>query len=215
MVAADRIDMLLTWTPFLAEGLVLNLLISFASVLLGTVLGVLMAPLRLTRSLVLRWPVEGTTALMRNVPSFVLLYFMAFVIPREVTFSDAVYGVPSWIKATLALAIPVTAFVADQNVRLDQLQGKALRTARAAYVVSWIQYFLIIFMASATASVIGVSEMVSRANTVIAAVRDPGLVIWIYGYVALWFLAAGGLFSGLQFLVARILHTDIDDTNLE
>ena len=47
--------------------------------------------------------------------------------------------------------------------------------------------FIIIVMASSTASVIGVPELVARSNTVIGALNDDRVMIWIYGYAMLWF----------------------------
>ena len=48
-------------------------------------------------------------------------------------------------------------------------------------------YLVIIVMASSTASVIGVPEIVSRSNTIIAAVGTDDLMIWVYGYAMAWF----------------------------
>jgi polar amino acid transport system permease protein len=48
-------------------------------------------------------------------------------------------------------------------------------------------YLVIIVMASSTASVIGVSDLVARANIVIAAIGDDRLMLWVYGYAMLWF----------------------------
>ena len=48
---------------------------------------------------------------------------------------------------------------------------------------------MIIVLASSTASVIGVGEMVSRCNTVVASVGNNDLMLWIYLYAMLWFFA--------------------------
>jgi polar amino acid transport system permease protein len=64
-----------------------------------------------------------------------------------------------------------------------------------------VAYFLIIVMASSTASVIGVDEIVSRSNTVISATGRNDLLVWIYLYTMGWFL----LFCwSLTLLVSRV-----------
>jgi polar amino acid transport system permease protein len=54
-------------------------------------------------------------------------------------------------------------------------------------VSSWANYFVIIVMASSTASVIGVSELVSRCNTVINATGRTDMMLWVYLYAMAWF----------------------------
>jgi len=56
---------------------------------------------------------------------------------------------------------------------------------------------LLMLMGSSTASVIGVNEIVGRANTIVTALGAPGLTAWIHAYVALWFIAAGAGMSAL------------------
>ena len=71
--------------------------------------------------------------------------------------------------------------------------------------VSWVQYFLIIVMASATASVIGADEIVGRINTVVAIVNESGFLIAAYGFVAAWFILFGLLFKFLTGLVGKMV----------
>ena len=67
------------------------------------------------------------------------------------------------------------------------MASTAAGDVRWLFVPSWTMYLVIIVMASSTASVIGVPEIVSRSNTIIAAVGEDGLMIWVYGYAMLWF----------------------------
>src|SRR6185312_6914230 len=63
------------------------------------------------------------------------------------------------------------------------------RAAALMFIHNWTSYLLIIVMASSTASVIGVGELVSRCNTVIASVGNNDLMLWIYLYAMVWFFA--------------------------
>ena len=137
------------------------------------------------------------TSLFRNIPSFVFMFYLAFVLPVEFNWGDEIVSIPVWMKAAIALWVPVVGFASDQSLKLLQERREGVENALAIYAISWTQYFLIIIMASATASVIGVNEIVAHANTVIAALRAPEMMLWIYLYVALWFLLTGFVVSHL------------------
>ena len=99
------------------------------------------------------------------------------------------------VKATLALTMPVIGFASDQGLALRRQRRERIAGAEATYIVAWLQYFLIILMASATASVIGADEIVGRANRVIATDDRPAFLIATYVYVSAWFLVSGLLVS--------------------
>jgi polar amino acid transport system permease protein len=185
----DLIALLLHWSPFLAGGFAINLAISAVAMTVGTLLGAALGRARDTG--LLRLPAGLATSLCRNVPSFVLLFYVAFLLPVEVVLDARVVPIPLWIKAALALTIPVIGFASDQFLAFRRQRAAGLATAGATFAVAWIQYFLIILMASATASVIGADEIVGRANRVIATDGRTAMLIAVYLYVSAWFLAAG------------------------
>jgi polar amino acid transport system permease protein len=187
MPARDIVEALYVWTPYLAGGFVWNIVVSLSAMGIGTALGAVLALTRLSHR---RSLVRGSlvlTELTRNVPTFVFLFYLAFLIPAEIHVGGASYAVPGWLKASLALAIAVVGFVSDNlsDALKDWRAGD--HAAALMFIPSWTSYFVLIVMASSTASVIGVGELVSRCNTVIAAVGQPGLMLWIYLYAMLWF----------------------------
>ncbi len=203
MQAHEVIDALWTWTPYLAAGFALNVLISVLAMALGTPLGAALARLRASKHAGRRGAGAALTGVFRNVPSFVLLYYVAFLVPVEFSWGETVIAVPQWLKATLALIIPVVGFASDNVLDLiRRLQGGADH-AWLMFGAAWTQYFLIIIMASSTASVIGADEIVGRANTVIAALDAPEVMLWVYLYVSAWFLASGVLVWSAATLVHR------------
>lgn len=172
----------LTWLPFLLQGFALNILVSAVAMALGTGMGWGVAGLRMSSSMRMRRLGEVLTGLTRNVPTFVFLYYVAFMLPSEFSLPglDRLVNFPAWLKASLALSIAVTGFCAD-NI------GPAVQAWRAGdhgrallFLPSWAAYGLIIVMASSTASVVGVPEIVSRCNTVIAATGNTAMMLPVY-----------------------------------
>ncbi|WP_375229607.1 hypothetical protein [Roseobacter sp. S98] len=190
-------------TGYLAAGFAMNLLISAIAMTVGTLIGVSLGRLRHGGATVLDAPSRLATNICRNVPSFVLLFYMASMIPSEVEISGSIHAVPLWIKASLALIFPVIGFCSDQSLGYFRQRAEGQPGALETFVIAWTQYFLIIIMASATASVIGANEIVGRANTVISQQSDDRLMLGIYLYVSLWFLASGLAVSGFVKIVLR------------
>ncbi len=184
----DLADLLWTWTPYLAEGFGWNIIISIVAMAVGTAIGAALAQARLSRRRGLVGAATGVTAVSRNVPTFVCLFYLAFLLPNEATIAGIAVAIPAWVKASLALSVAVVGYVSDTfgAAIADHRRGRP--EAMLLLLPSWMTYFLIIVMASSTASVIGVSEIVSRANTVIGATGRDDLMVWVYLYAMLWFL---------------------------
>lgn len=198
------IELLLSHTGYLARGFATNLLISILSMTLGTILGTALGWLRARRVVVLGKLAHVGTNVCRNVPSFVLLFYMASMIPSEVTLGGSIMAVPLWIKATLALTFPVIGFTSDQSRGYFEQHHAGISGAGETFVIAWVQYFLIIIMASATASVIGADEIVGRANIVISQNESAQFLLVTYLYVSLWFLASGLLLTALVKTLTRV-----------
>lgn len=179
-----------TWTPFLLGGFAMNILISVVAMVIGTSLGWGVALLRLARSPFWRRVAALLTELTRNTPTFVFQFYLAFMLPNEFTlpYTELVVNVPPWIKASLALALAVIGFCSDNLTPALRGLRRGDDGAALLFIPSWTSYALIIVMASSTASVIGVSELVSRCNTVVNATGKSGLLLPIYLYACVVFV---------------------------
>jgi polar amino acid transport system permease protein len=187
MSAREILEALWAWTPFLAEGFAWNVLISFVSMAIGTPVGFLLAEARLAHRKPVRRVGGFLTGAARAFPTFVLIFYLAYILPAEFTIGPLVVSVPAWLKASLALAVAVAGFVSDNGISAIEHWRRGEHDEAYLFLPAWTMYFLIIFMASSTASVIGVPEIVQRANTVIAAVGHPSLMLWVYLYAMAWF----------------------------
>ena len=180
MQPADITDELVRWTPFLGGGFAWNIVISLAAMALGTVVGAVLAVMREHRRGLLMRSGLALTEFARNIPTFVFLFYVAYLLPPELHLAGLSIPCPGWVKASLALSIAVVGYVSD-NLSIVLRDWRAGRHDSALlFLPSWTTYLLIIVMASSTASVIGVSEIVARCNTVIAATGNNALLVWIY-----------------------------------
>ena len=188
MTSSEIAGILLTWTPFLAGGFVWNILISLVAMAIGTALGAVLARLRLSRRRSFVHASLVATELTRNVPTFVFLFYLAFLVPAEFEIAGRIHAFPAWLKAALALSVAVIGFVSDNLFVAWRHWRNHEHVAALLFVPSWTMYLVIIVMASSTASVIGVSEIVSRCNVVIAAVGGDETMLWVYAYAIGYFL---------------------------
>ena len=197
----ETLDELATWTPFLLGGFAMNILISLVAMLVGTLLGCGVALLRLAPSRGGQRVALIATELTRNTPTFVFQFYLAFMLPTEMTLplTGIVIGVPPWVKASLALALAVIGFCSDNLTPALKGLRRGDPGAALLFIPSWTSYALIIVMASSTASVIGVSELVARCNTVVVATGKPGLLLPIYLY-------ACAIFVGFCYPLTRLMQ---------
>lgn len=186
---SDLLEVFATWTPYLAVGFAWNILISVAAMLLGMTFGAGLAHGRLSARPGLGNAARLLTEVTRNVPTFVCLFYLAFLLPSEIPIGAGLaLTIPAWFKAALALSVAVCGYVSDtlSEALMDRRHGRP--EGMILFLPNCVSYFLIIVMASSTASVIGVAEIVSRANTVISATGRSDVMVWIYLYAMIWFL---------------------------
>jgi polar amino acid transport system permease protein len=200
-------ELLAKWTPLLAKGFVFNLLISVCAMAIGTVAGVLLGLARLS----LLRPVRGTSWVVvqffRNAPWLVLLFFVMYLLPFEFHVAGVTIPFPDWIKATLGLALPIMANMAEivrgavQSIPTAQWEAaRSLAFSRRAtlwkiilpqcvkrMLPPWMNWYAILTMATTLASIVGVSEVMGITLRITNAEGRTDFLIPIYSYVLLWF----------------------------
>jgi polar amino acid transport system permease protein len=189
MGAVEIVRQLFLWTPFLAGGFAWNVAISLFAMATGTAGGYLLASWRASPHTLLARVGGTVTELMRNVPTFVFQFYLVFMLPGVLALPGGAERVPfpSWLKASLALALAVAGFVSDNLLRALHAWHDRRRHEALLFVMNWGNFFVIVVMASSTASVIGVSELVSRCNTVINVEGKTDMMLWVYLYAMAWF----------------------------
>lgn len=181
----STVQALLAWTPFLLGGFAWNILIAGVAMLLGSLVGAGLAWWRLSERPWIRRASSTVTELSRNIPTIVLQFYLALMLPSD--------WVPPWLKASLALSVAVVGFTSDNLLIALREWRRDNRAAALLFVPSWGTYLVIIVIASSTASIIGVGELVSRSNSVIGASEGgggaggAGLMVPVYLYASLIF----------------------------
>lgn len=220
----ETLSFLVTWTPFLLQGFLWNIFIAVCAVALGTVLGGGLAWLRVTKQ---GWPAtfaEQTSKFLRGVPTLALIFYAVFVMPSEFTLpgTEFVVKLPQWFKAVIGLSASPLAFTSESLVVAYRAWSRGDIGATLLFIPTWINAFLISFVASSASSLVGVPELVSRCNVLIAA-TGTSVMIPVYVYCSLYFVltsllltAAIRKFKSSEFMVKvhlRLLNSHRQSSN--
>jgi polar amino acid transport system permease protein len=201
------IDLLIKWTPLLAQGFVFNLAISFMAMAIGTAAGVLLGLGRISLLAPVRASSWIVVQFFRNAPWLVLLFFVMFLMPFEFRVGPYVIPFPDWIKSTLGLALPIMANIAEivrgavqsiPTAQWDAARSLAFTRRQILWQIilpqcvkrmlpAWMNWYAILTMATTLASIVGVSEVMTIVGRITAAESRTDFLIPIYSYVLLWF----------------------------
>jgi polar amino acid transport system permease protein len=191
---------LLTWSPALLIGMLVNIQISFLSIAIGTAAGLLIGALQLSHWWPLRLLTRWYVQLFRNAPMLVLIYFASYVFPFEITVGAHYFAFPDWIKVTLGLALPASANVAEifrgaiQSIPVAQWEAASSLAFRRSQIFRWIilpqclkrmlppwmNLYATITMGTALASLVGVHDLLDTAQIASTTVSRVDFTVAIY-----------------------------------
>ena len=97
------------WHVFLLQGLKNTLILTCSSVALGTVLGALVAMLRMSRSRIIRFIASVYIEIIRGTPILLQLYVFYFVLPNVFTFLK----LSPFMWVSIALCVNSAAYVSE------------------------------------------------------------------------------------------------------
>ncbi|MCU6499847.1 polar amino acid ABC transporter permease [Rugamonas sp. A1-17] len=194
----ETLSFLLTWTPFLLQGFLWNIFIAVCAVALGSLMGAGLAWLRVTRHGRIATIAERISTFLRGVPTLALIFYAVFVLPSEFALpgSGVTLHVPQWVKAVIGLSAAPLSFTSESLVVAHRAWRRGDIGAALLFIPTWINVFLISFIASSASSLVGVSELVSRCNTVIAA-TGTSVMVPVYIYCSFYFVVTALVFTAL------------------
>lgn len=198
------------WLPFIMKGFVLNLLISFFAMLLGTLMGAAMGLALVSPRPWIRRTGWFLTQFFRNSPWLVLLFCFMLLLPYRVKIGGVEYDIPAWTKAAFALSLPIMANIAEivrgavQSIPTGQWESAeslAFNRRQTMWMIilpqcfkrmipPWMNWYAILTLATPLCSVLGVQEMMKSSREALNALGDrPELVAPFYSFVLVAFFA--------------------------
>lgn len=217
---ADRpgvVATILRWLPLILfgppdqlGGFALNIVVSFATMVIGTVTGVVLGVLLVSRGAIIRWVSWAVTQFFRNSPWLVLLFFAILLLPFRVTVLGVIIPFPDWLKAVIGLALPIMANIAEvtrgaiNSIPTGQWESsESLAFTRAQtfrliilpqcikrMLPPWMNWYAILTMATTLISIVGVSDSMTLTGQALAAEGGRSeLLIPMYGLLLLLFFA--------------------------
>jgi polar amino acid transport system permease protein len=195
------------WTPVVFGGFLFNLLTSVLSMALGTVVGLLLGLALISLARPVSRSAWYVTQFFRNAPWLVLLFYCMLLLPFEVSLFGQAVPLPAWFKASLGLALPVMANVAEivrggvqsipdtQWQAADSLAFTRLQTIRMVILPQclkrmtppWMNLYAILTMATTLISIVGVQEGMTLTRAVLVADGRVELFVPMYLMLLMFF----------------------------
>lgn len=192
------------WIPVLiTKGFFMNLVISFLTMLVGTILGLFLGMGQISPIAFIRRGSIIITQVFRNSPWLVLLFIVMLSFPFEITIGKYTIPFPDWFKAVIGLSLPLMANVAEivrgaiQSVPTGQWEAsESLAFSRhqtlwkiilpqtiKRMIPPWMNWYAIMTMATPLVSLLGVTEVVNLSRQAMEAENnDPALLVPFYGF---------------------------------
>jgi len=197
------------WIPFvIGTGFLMNLLISFFTMLIGTATGILLGLGQISLFSVVRKISWFFTQLFRNSPWLVLLFIVMLTFPFEIEIGEKIINIPDWMKAVIGLSLPIMANISEvvrgavQSVPTGQWEAsESLAFSRVQtiwriilpqcfkrMIPPWMNWYSILTMATPLVSLLGVEEIVTLSRQAMEAEDNhPELLIPFFGLALLIF----------------------------
>ena len=179
------------YSSFFAQGVVNTLIIAAFSVLLGTILGTLMATMRMGKILPLKWLAVAYIEFIRGTPLMVQLMFIFYGLPMIGVKIPDISWIPNFSRfaaGIVAMSMNSCAYVAEvirsgiQAVDYGQTEaarsvgfssGEAMRLVVLPQAIKNIlpalgNEFVTVIKESSIVSVIGIADLMFRTNDAIA-----------------------------------------------
>jgi polar amino acid transport system permease protein len=217
------IETVIKWLPLIGTGFLFNLLVSVASMALGTVLGFLLGLGQISIHKSVRDLLWGVTQFFRNAPWLVLLFFAMFLLPFELHVGSVVIPLPAWLKAIIGLALPVMANVAEivrggiSSIPIGQWESaESLAFSRTQIlwqiiipqafkrmIPPWMNLYAILTMATTLISVVGIQDSMTLTRAALVAEARTDLYLPLYFALLLMFFAYCYPIARLTLLIER------------
>ena len=210
-----RFDVVWQYLPYLAEGVWITLWVTATSTLIGFVLGVVVAVLRMSKNPVLSVPMGAYIEFFRNTPTLVKLIWVFYLVPIVLGLQTSAIN-----SCIIAMAVSAGAYIAEVfragiqdvprgDVEAAQAVGMRPRTILRRIILPQAlrkvlpplaNTFIVFLKYSSLVSIVGVNDLMYRANVISTTTFRP---IEIYTILAFFYF---GLCYGLSRLFRTVEH---------
>jgi hypothetical protein len=143
--------------PRFLAGMMVNFEIAAIAIVLGVGVGLVLAAARLSGGIGGR-AAATTIALMRAAPTFVVMFFLLNVIPRDARFFGAPLAMSGLMTVALSLVPYAAAYIADNGIEAwRQWRGGSPRGC-LLLLPNLARAFFVLVMSSSAGAAIGVNE---------------------------------------------------------
>jgi ABC-type arginine transport system permease subunit len=170
------------FVPALLVAMATNFEISFIALALGLLIGLPLALLRDREGGVGSGAAAAVIALMRAAPTFVVMFFLLNVIPRDAS----LFGVKLALSGVMTVAVSLVpysaAYAADAGLEALRQLRRGSPLGALLFLPNITRAFFVIVMSSGAAAAIGVPEGISvilRESALLPALGDRLLVFAI------------------------------------
>ncbi len=208
------IQTIIKWTPLMFKGpdgefggFILNIVVSFISMGLGTFLGLWLGIGQVSPNSLIRRVSWATTQLFRNSPWLVLLFYFMLLLPFTVEIFGTRYDIPGWTKATFALSLPIMANMSEivrgaitsiptgqwesaeslAFTRTQTLWRIILPQCVKRMIPPWMNWYCILTMSTPLISILGVNDGMTLTQNALAAEGRSEFLIPMYLWLMSWF----------------------------
>ncbi|UEM07233.1 amino acid ABC transporter permease (plasmid) [Skermanella rosea] len=196
--------------PFILQGFVLNLVMSFLAMMLATVFGLFLGLMQISVISWVRRISWFVTQIFRNTPWLVILFAIIFLSPSQISIAGETYFISGWIKATVGFSLPVMANISEivrgairsiPDGQWESSESLAFSRMQTIWMIilpqcvkrmipPWMNWYAILTLSTPIASILGVQEAVGNAQAAMeAAGAREELLIPFYGSIMLLFFA--------------------------
>ena len=205
------------WTPSLAKGFLLDVFLTIASGLIGTILGGIVGYASLSKLANLRRVTWIGVQLLRNTPGLVLLFAVAFTVPFEFEVGGITIPFPAEAKVIFCFSLKIAANVGEivrgavnatpvgqweaatalGLTRFRVFRLVILPQCLSRMVPPWMNTMALFFTVVPIASLVGVYDAVNYAGLAINSEGSSKLIMPMYMYVLTWFFCAAYILQEL------------------
>lgn len=211
------------WMPLISSGFLFNLLVSAASMALGTALGTLLGLGQISLHASVRKVSWTLTQFFRNAPWLVLLFFAMFLLPFELRIGGLVIPLPAWLKAVIGLSLPVMGNVAEivrggirsiPNGQWESAESLAFSRMQILWQIiipqaikrmipPWMNLYAILTMATTLISVVGIQDAMTLTRGALVAEARTDLYLPLYFMLLVMFFAYCYPIARLTLIIER------------